>query len=89
MIIAEGTPHVKKALKTLHSTYTDRFAKLGTGGKVFHATRIIETVHFAAKADSMPLQVADACAFIVKRHLMEKEDAGSFFWSASASCSLA
>lgn len=79
MIIAEDTPQIKKQLKVLHSANTDRFATLGAGVKLFNATRIVETVHFAAKADSMPLQVADVCAFIIKRHLMEKEDAEPFF----------
>jgi hypothetical protein len=27
----------------------------------------------------MPLQVADTCAFVIKRRLMDKEDAGEFY----------
>jgi hypothetical protein len=78
MIIAEDTPRMKKALKFLHGEYTNRYREIGTGGKVFHSSHIVETVHFAAKSESMPLQIADACAFVFKRHLMDKVDADAF-----------
>ena len=78
MLIAEDTPKMKRPLKLLHGEYTDRFKKIGAGGKLFHSSHIVETVHFAEKAESMPLQVADACAFVFKRHLMDKEDAETF-----------
>lgn len=35
--------------------------------------RIVETAHFANKTDSLPLQLADICAFIIKRHMCGKE----------------
>jgi len=79
MLIAEDVKKMKSALKVLHSGYTDRYAEVGIDGKTFHSTRIIETVHFAAKAESMPLQIADACAFVIKRHLMDKEDADGYY----------
>jgi hypothetical protein len=58
---------------------SDRFSALGENNKIFHSNHIVETVHFAEKAESMPLQVADTCAFVIKRRLMDKEDAGEFY----------
>ena len=34
-------------------------------------TRIVDTVHFAQKHEASLLQIADACAFVLKRHLMQ------------------
>jgi hypothetical protein len=42
-------------------------------------TRIVDTVHFAEKSHSSPLQVADACAFAIKRHLMAKPHSDRFY----------
>jgi hypothetical protein len=41
--------------------------------------RIIETVHFAEKTHSSLLQIADACAFIIKRQLMKAKDSEQFY----------
>jgi len=80
MIIAEDTPKVKQGIKAIHAGYTDRFKTVGLENmKLFHSNHIVDTVHFAGKRDSMPLQIADACAFMIKRHLMEKEDSVNFF----------
>jgi hypothetical protein len=35
--------------------------------------RIVDTVHFAEKADARPLQLADLCAFLVVRLFRNKE----------------
>jgi hypothetical protein len=66
-------------LKEVHSGYSDRFSKVGENKKIFHSNHIIESVYFAQKAESMPLQVADACAFIIKRHLMDRYDVDSLY----------
>lgn len=80
MIIAEDSPKIRGLLKFFHSGYTDRYAKVSEeDAKIFHSNHIIDTVHFAAKRESMPLQIADACAFVIKRYLMEKPDSVSFF----------
>jgi hypothetical protein len=42
--------------------------------KYLPVERIVETVHFADKTDSLPLQLADVCAFIIKRHLSGKQN---------------
>lgn len=79
MLIAEDNPAAKKALKSIHAGYTNRFQKLGKDGKTFHSSHIVETIHFAAKPDSMPLQIADACAFVIKRHMMDRDDIAEHF----------
>jgi hypothetical protein len=83
MMIAEDTPRMKSAIKIIHAGYSDRFEPVLTKAKgkkkMFHSNHIIETIHFAPKAASMPLQIADACAFVFKRRVMEKDDSFSFF----------
>jgi Protein of unknown function (DUF3800) len=45
----------------------------------FDGSRIVDTAHFAKKSESSPLQIADACAFAIKRHLMQKPDSDRFY----------
>jgi Protein of unknown function (DUF3800) len=81
MVVAEDTPQVKMPLKAIHlgmrhdddTYYTER------GFSVVSTRHVIDTVHFAEKADSSILQVADTCAFIIKRAIMDKPDAAPFF----------
>jgi hypothetical protein len=42
-------------------------------------TRIVDTVHFAEKGYSSPLQLADVCAFAIKRHLMKTPENDRFY----------
>jgi hypothetical protein len=79
LMVAEDAPNMRKILKAVHSGYTDRFRLIGDGLKLFHSNHIVDTVHFAGKRESMPLQVADACAFIIKRRLMQIADSVTFF----------
>lgn len=79
MIIAEDSPKMKRMLKGVHAGYSNRFAEVGHEDKLFHSNHIIETAHFATRSESMPLQLADACAFVIKRHFMQKDDAVGFF----------
>jgi Protein of unknown function (DUF3800) len=41
--------------------------------------RVAETIFFAGKSDGSPLQVADACAYIINRVMRGKSDAERFF----------
>lgn len=41
--------------------------------------RIVETAHFADKQDSLPLQLADTCAFFIKRHLMGRQNSEALY----------
>ncbi len=42
-------------------------------------TRIRDTVHFAEKAESPALQIADICAFVIKRYLAGARDGDRFY----------
>jgi hypothetical protein len=42
-------------------------------------TRIMGQPHFEPKSAMSPLQIADVCAFVTKRRVMEKADAERFF----------
>ncbi len=42
-------------------------------------TSIVDTVHFAGKMDSSPLQIADACAFAIMRYLRRGKDSERFY----------
>jgi hypothetical protein len=66
MIIAADIPVIKKAIKIVHHGYTDRYAEVGTGAKTFDSKRIIDTIRFPANMESIPPQMADICAFIIK-----------------------
>ena len=77
MLIAEDTPMVQSAIKWIHEGYTflyDDEAKEG-----FSTGRIVDTIHFAKKKDSLLLQVADHCAFIAKRKAMKCKEIIPFF----------
>lgn len=71
MLIAEDTPELKGLFRNVHESYTD--PTLETEG-AFRAPNIIDAVHFAQKSASLLLQIADHCAFIIKRKLMGKTD---------------
>jgi len=47
--------------------------------KIFPLDRIVETVHFAEKTESSLLQVADICAFAIKRHIMKASHADRLY----------
>ena len=68
MLIAEDTDRVKEMIGHIHASYTDRTQKPRPG--VFQSNHIVDTVYFAKKQDSIILQIADHCAFLLKRHFM-------------------
>jgi hypothetical protein len=63
------------------------------GYQDFRFRRSLDTPHFAEKAESAPLQVADCCAYLIMRRLMRRDDSQQFFellapqltWAASDS----
>lgn len=71
MLIAEDTPEIKRVLRNVHEGYTDPTLE---NENAFKAPNIIDAVHFAQKSESLLLQIADHCAFIIKRKLMGKTD---------------
>ena len=83
MVVAEDTPHAKRAIKALHvgmgrddDAYWEEEVR---GFHVFSTNKIVDTVHFADKQESSLLQIADACAFVIKRHLTGKSDVADLF----------
>jgi len=71
-IVAEDNPQVRAALKHGFRLLKDRngaLATIPTYRDLFPVKHIIDTVHFAAKNESILLQIADACAFVLARFL--------------------
>jgi hypothetical protein len=82
MLIAEDTDRVKQALKRAHAILRDQdeianseFATVPN----LPLVKIEDTPHFADKADSRPLQLADTCAFLLMRRLMRQKNSQRFF----------
>lgn len=83
MVIAEDTDRVKPVVKLAHSILRDPdeiaanpvFARMPG----LPLRKVEDTPHFAAKADSAPLQVADTCAFLILRRLLRREESQPFF----------
>ena len=65
---------IKLAVRLLRSEHQLKLNNLEDAAREFGLPlkRIIDTVHFAEKADARPLQLADICAFILGRALQEK-----------------
>ncbi len=82
MLIAEDTDRVKRVVKSAHAILRDpleiaqsRFA----GIPDLPLTKIVDTPHFAEKADSAPLQIADTCAWLILRRFMRRVESHQFF----------
>jgi hypothetical protein len=83
MVIAEDTDLIKTVVKLAHRIMRDPdeiaanpvFARVSG----LPLIKIEDTPHFAAKADSRPLQLADTCAFLVMRRLMRRAESQPFF----------
>ena len=82
MIVVENNDNVRKHIKELHHFMRDPrnvalLHSLQHGDMVL--STIVDTVHFAEKGHSSPLQIADACAFAIKRRLMQTPENGRFY----------
>jgi hypothetical protein len=81
MLIAEDREQVRKMLKIAHSIlrgrpsrqFKDILSEIAVPpfDSLLPLERIVETVHFAQKGESSLLQVADICAFAIKRHIVK------------------
>ena len=83
MFIAEDRDRVRKMLKLSHALLRGRMPeeyeaavgfetiREGIFAKLIPFERIVETVHFAQKGEPSLLQIADICAFAIKRDLMK------------------
>lgn len=82
MVVAEDTDRVKRGLKEAHSLLRDPGRIAGTEFAAISALpleRVVDTPHFATKAESPLLQLADVCAFLIARRLRRREDSQPFF----------
>ena len=76
MLMAEDVPKVKEFIKGIHARYTD---PLLDDADTLTTQNIVDTVNFAAKEDSLILQVADSCCFVIKRAADKKSDIAQFY----------
>ena len=82
VLVAEDNHQMRRVIKDMHAMYRDRekMKEYGFGdvdGLPFN--HIVDTVHFAGKTESSLLQIADTCAFAIKRKLMKCPEANRFF----------
>jgi Protein of unknown function (DUF3800) len=81
MLIAEDRPEVRSIVKFTHGIFRGRGPKQLQAsfeqiknrllGRLMPLEKIIETVHFVQKRESSLLQIADLCAFAIKRNMMK------------------
>jgi Protein of unknown function (DUF3800) len=82
MMVAEDAGKVKQAVRMFQIGYRqdgvdDYYHELAIRGfpkNVFKTRQIVDTVHFASKLESPLLQIADTCAFLIKRRLQNASD---------------
>jgi hypothetical protein len=82
LLIAEDTDQVKKSLKQAHAFLRDPDQIRGSEfGKLpaLPRRKIIDTPHFAGKSESLPLQIANVCAFLIMCRLMRRDETQPFF----------
>jgi hypothetical protein len=82
MIVLEKNPSLQRLTRELHAimkrteiTEMNQVDNI----RVSPFSRIRESVHFAEKNESRLLQLADVCAFVLKRKAMGGSDADRFF----------
>lgn len=81
-LVVENNNDARKLIKDVHKfnrNPKNAAALTGMGFQKLVLTKIIGTPHFEEKGDSSPLQLADVCAFVVKRHLMRKPESDRFY----------
>ena len=83
LLIAEDNREARRLMREIVNFNRDpqKVTKLIPGklSEQLPFTRIIDTLHFAEKADSSPLQVADACAFAIMRRLRKGAEFERFY----------
>jgi len=89
-LIAENNDNARAAVKEMHHILRGRnLYDLGTdylrqiGKDYLPITKIVDSVHFAAKDEAILLQLADACAFIYRAYLEKKPNASDLFCALS------
>lgn len=78
MIVAEKPGKIEEGLRMFHQGYaSDELYQYNP--RAFSTDRIIDTIAFAGKNELILLQIADVCAFVIKRRLAGKEDVKEAF----------
>ncbi len=88
-IIAEDRDSVKNRLKAAHNAYRDPQAMRRRDPSLmyFPFQHIREGLQFSAKSESKVLQIADTCAFVIKRHLIGDKRINAHFNALAAQLS--
>lgn len=82
MFVAENLPEMRTFLKRVQYLFKDPEQEVfkipdGEGLRV-PLTRVVDTLHFAEKTENSLLQLADVCAFCLKRYIMKRPDSERF-----------
>jgi hypothetical protein len=77
--VADTANKSETSLKELFRFLRDFFGNKGAGLDDLLWTHFIDALHFAGLRESIGLQLADCVAFLVKRHLMNKDDTEEFY----------
>lgn len=82
-LVAENNTQSARAIRDAHA-FLKNPAKVATLPEDVRAAylplrHIVDTTFFAEKAESAPLQLADACAFAIRRHLERRDDAAEYY----------
>jgi hypothetical protein len=81
-VVAEDIPEMRERLKIAADTFKQKgFAGLQDA---FRITNVVDVVHFAKKYEAPILQLADACAFGIRRFLSDESQGEEFLQSITA-----
>lgn len=81
-LVAEDNAQARRFLRTAHAFLKNRQEVEGLPAAVrgvLPLQHIVDTVFFAEKNESSALQLADACAFAIRRHLEGRPDAADYY----------
>jgi hypothetical protein len=80
-VVYENNPQAKQFVKQMHNRLNDpNYLTLddrlngNAWGRYTPFRRVIDTAHFVEKSEAKMLQLADLCAFVIKRRMMGKAD---------------
>ena len=81
LLVMENNDEVKRYLRAGQHVMrnTKAFGLAPEMQEALTLKRIVDTVHFAEKNLSGPLQIADTCAFVIRRYLTNGRDNDRFF----------
>ena len=80
-MVMENNPEAQKFIRLTHKILSDpkyQAFLIKEDTDRLSTSRTIETIHFEEKSDSSALQVADYCAWAIRRRLSEEPNCGRF-----------